>query len=342
MPSRWTSSWRPPRTVNCRCAYSAYASISCTAGSVPGQVSSPSRSSPEPPVHPHAQARDAESPERQVGGGHHRSAGELRPGRGSRSSTRSRRTAHGEVVRRARPSGGAGDDVPDGDAVHRHAAIASPAAPASRGAGGIPAPRPGPSRARASAMPSQAARAGCASRSTAGQPGAVLSRSGLQVADGALLLLRSGRSRSNGRRGRRTGSAPAQRRCAARMALVAGAVRVDRRRVRLDDALGAMARRAVDARRRGGRRGTRCRSRTGASGSRLTGATWHSVQATSACRACSKLDRADRGATAAGTRHRDGDRSCRLDLRGLVARGAVRSWSGAGDGRSGSRAAAGR
>ena len=80
-PSRWTSSCRPRANGELpRRAYSAYASISWTAGSVPGQVSSPSRSSAESPVHPHAQARDAESPERQVGGGHHRAARELRPG----------------------------------------------------------------------------------------------------------------------------------------------------------------------------------------------------------------------------------------------------------------------
>ena len=73
----------------------------------------------------------------------------------------------------------------------------------------------------------------------------VLSRSGLEVADGALLLLvvvglarmtreaeGSGRLQSSDRGGR--------------VALVAGAVRVDRRRVGLDDALGAVARRAVE------------------------------------------------------------------------------------------------
>src|SRR5262245_21734564 len=90
--------------------------------------------------------------------------------------------------------------------------------------------------------------AGPASRSALGQPGPVLTRCGLQMADGALLrLVMIGLAPLTGE-AERPGRLQGRNSCGG-VAFVAGPMRIHRRGVGLDDAFGAMARRAVDARR---------------------------------------------------------------------------------------------
>ena len=83
----------------------------------------------EPAVDPDADARNAEAPERQVRRGHHRAAGQLRPATEVEAIVAAWRAAHGEVVRRPRPSGWPGDHVLDADAVRGHSAVGHPLHP---------------------------------------------------------------------------------------------------------------------------------------------------------------------------------------------------------------------
>ena len=210
-PSRWTSSCRPARTENWRSRVLRVRldQLHGGVGARPGLVTIEVQ-----PTLPFTRTLRPGTPSPQSV----RSAvvtsgppGELRTGAEVEAVRAPGGTPHGEVVRCPRPSRGAGDHLPDRNAVHRHAAVGRRAVRASRAATGIPAPRrhPSPSPRRAS---EPRARRRAASRPTARQRGPVLPGSGLQVADGALLLLVVVGSRSNGRRGRRTGSAPGPRR----------------------------------------------------------------------------------------------------------------------------------
>src|SRR3954452_17538179 len=197
----------------------------------------------------------------------------------------------------------------------------SPVAPASRDAGYSPAPGTGWGGARAARARARRSGSARVSRSALSEPGPVLPRRGLQMADGAfpgLVVIDLGRMAREAE-----GSGRLQRRHRrAGVAGVAGAVGVHRRRVGLDDVLGAMAGGAVHpggvvivvagAARRHGGLGLESHPRGMTVGAGQVGVArvleFH-------------LPIARR---LTGHRDLDRDRSRRLDLPGLVARGAVR------------------
>ena len=228
---------------------------------------------------------------------HHRPASDLLAGPEEEAVDGSRRTADGEAVRGLESARRSGDRLRREDAVRRDAPVADPlslrieAQPValSLGTGTEPGRRPA---FRAEAVRLQDRPHG--PLPAAGQLGAVALRRGLEVADGALLFgVMVGRAPMAGKA---EGARRLQRRDGAlRVALVAGLVRIDRGRVRLDDFRGSVTGGAVSpcgvvvlvA-------GRACSSRPARARDSL-GVVWHFRHARSPCSSCPKGTSRERG-----------------------------------------------